>query len=84
MRNSKALGNLLTTRIGGYKGAACGTRWAIAFNNRLIVYALSIDNSKDGFQLLHDAIVALMGQESTLPVNLQVTVTVADKSRCGL
>ena len=80
----KTLGDLPTTKIGGYQGATCGTCWAIEFNKRPIVYALSIDDSDDGFQLSHDAVVALMGGESTVPMNLQVTVTAADKAKCGL
>ena len=78
------LGKLPTKKIGGLIGAPCGTCWAINYD-KAIVYALSIDKSDEGFQLSNDAVVALTaGKKQTLPGNLQITVTAADKALCGL
>ena len=81
------LGKLPTyPNIGGYQNAACGSCWAVAYNTMTTIYVLNVDDSNNGLQLSLNTMTKL-GKKSGIHgenYSLDVTVTEADKSKCGL
>ena len=73
--------------IGGYQNTDCGSCWAVAYDTVTTIYVLIVDGSNKGLQLSLQTMTNL-GKTSGIhgePYStLDVTVTEADKSKCGL